>query len=898
MNHTKKLLLNILLIIIPITVLANNSKKIIINEILAVNSIGLRDADGDYSDWIELHNPGNTTVDLTGWSLTDSKYNPRKWTFSNVSIPAGQYLIVFASGKYLPDLTGELHANFNLSKDGEYLGLIDPEGVISDEYTPTFPVQESDVSYGYYQGQLTFFEIPTPGAENTINKKTQVPVFSRARGFYDTPFIVTLTLPNPDPDTKIYYTTNGTRPTEQSTLYTGPVLINKTSPLSAVAVKDNLYSKVVTNTYFFINDIVNQPNNPEGYPDRWGYLGSDIKYNDYKVGERAPADYAMDPNVCNNPSYKDYIKDAFLSIPSVSIVTNPGYLFSESTDENEGGIYIHTGVTVGSGWERPISLEYLEPSTGKQFQVNCGIRLHGAASRQPEKTGKHSFRTIFRGIYGEPKLNFDLFEKETAVVKFDHLVFRAGYNQSWLHPDSWQRTNSQYANDSFAKRIQRDMGHISTHDKFVHLFINGLYWGLYDISERINDKFMADYFDGTDTNFDIINHDGLAAGDIVAYNRMAELAKNGEYNQLLSENLMYMENFIDYMLINFYIANVDWATNNWYAARNRVNPGKGFYFFSWDAESSLTDVNMNRINGSNGFQGKFRSMLFGSSSGTSTTGGLYNNPEFKLLFADRVNKHFFNGGSLTPEKTAEIYTGVVNEIDLAVILESARWGDYRRNTLSPGSTQWPIYTRNDHWLPRKEKLLKDYFPKRTNIVYKQLEALGLVSEIEPPVFSSYGAKIDNPIALTMSSTGGVIYYTTNGTDPRESGSGYITTFASQYKTPLQISETCTVKARSKNGTVWSALSEATFIRANISGSPTVSDNIRRVYYQNNMLYVTLPNEGNALIHIYSMEGKCTQQIKAFCQSGNNRIELNAMQPGVYIYKIEFEGVNHIGKFVK
>jgi hypothetical protein len=876
-------------------IFAANSKRIIINEFLTSNSTGLRDADGDYSDWIELYNPGSEVVNLTGWSLTDSNINLSEWVFPDVTIRAGEYLVVFASGKNKVASNNELHTNFSLSKDGEYLAIVEPGGTISDEYTPTFPLQQPDVSFGYYQGQQVFFEIPSPGAVNTMDTKAQVPVFSKSRGFYDNSFYVSLSVANSD--TKIYYTTDGTRPTAQSTLYTSPVRIEKTTPLSAVGIKGSISSPVVSNTYFFIKDIVNQPNNPVGYPDRWGYLGADIKYNDYAAGDRAPADYAMDPNVCNNALYKNSINDAFLSIPSVSIVTNPGYLFSDSVDDNIGGIYIHTGVTTGAGWERPVSIEYYEPSSGKQFQINCGLKLHGAASRQPEKTGKHSFMAAFRGIYGETKLKFNLFEDTTAVDKFDFLVLRAGYNQSWLHPDSWQRTNSQYTNDSFAKRIQHDMGHPGSHDRFVHLFINGLYWGLYDISERLDENFMDAYFKGDAEDFDIINHDGLSEGDITAYNRLLELAKAANYDQLVSENLLNINSFIDYMLLNFYIGNMDWATNNWYIARNRINPESGFRCFSWDAESSLTDVNLNRINGSNGFQGKFRSILFGSSSGTSTDGGLYNNPEFRLLFADRVNKHFFNGGSLTPNKTVEFFNSLAKEIDLPVILESARWGDYRKNTLTPKSSLPALYTRNDHWVPRRDKLLKDYFPKRTDIVYNQLKELGLVSEIEPPVFSSYGGQINSSIQLTMTAPQ-TIYYTLNGLDPREAGSGNTASFAVKYTSALQINGDCTVKARAKQGSVWSALTEATFTRENLSSTPMVNNDILKVYFRDNAINCELGRSGNSLLEIYSVDGKCLQRTQTYCQPGNNRFELSVMPSGVYLCKITVEGSVSVYKFIK
>lgn len=874
---------------------AATTKQIIISELMASNTSILQDAEGEYSDWIELYNPGDAAVNLKGWRLTDYGSNLNKWVFPEISIEPGEYIVIFTSGKDKVLSDNEMHTNFSLSKDGEYLALVDAAGNISDHYNPAFPPMESDISFGHYGDELMYFEIPTPGAVNNPSTKAQTPSFSRERGYFDQPFLLSLSVS--DPETLIYYSTDGTRPDAKCKLYDTPVFITKSTVFSAIGIKNGLPGSLITHTYLNVNDIVKQPENPEGYPDKWGVLGSDIKYSKYPAGERAPADYAMDPEICENAQYKNSMKEAFLSIPTVSVVTNPGYLFSDTIDEKIGGIYIHTGVSTGDGWERPVSLEYFDPKTQKQFQINCGLKLHGAASRQPEKTGKHSFRASFRGVYGAGKLRFDLFEKETAVQRFDHLVFRAGYNQSWLHTDNQQRTNTQYTNDSFAKRIQLAMGHPSTHDKFVHLFLNGLYWGLYNISERVSDNFMSDYFDGGEADFDIINHDGLAEGDITAFNRLTDLAKVSDYNQIVSENLIFMENFIDYMLINFYIGNTDWAHNNWYAARNRVNPGNGFYFFSWDAETSLTDVNINRINGGSGFYGKLRTILFGSSSGTNTSAGLYNNAEFRLLFADRVNRHFSGQGVLTAEKTAALFREINSGIYPAIIAESARWGDYRKDVLKPSGQTPPLYTVNDHWNTRQEKLLKDYFPKRSAIVYSQLQQLGLTGEIDAPLFSHYNPVASEPLDITITANN-TVFYTTNGSDPRITGTGEIHPAAFAYATPVRIQNNCILKARSKSGTKWSALTETQITVQNSTGTQNEIFNKPEIYYSDNALHLILATNSEVRAEVISVDGRILQSTELMCNAGYNMVQLTYLPKGVYLYRLKINDQYVSGRFVK
>lgn len=909
-KNFSKCFLTLVLAFTTVTAYAERTKKVIINEFLALNSKNIQDEDGDYSDWLELYNPGSESINLEGWTITDNAGKLEKWVFPAVSIGAGEYLVIFASDKNRVNPSGQLHTNFKLSGGGEYLGLYEPGKILSDEYAPVFPPQQSNISYGYYMGQAAFFNTPTPGAENVFTGQVLSPIFSIERGYFDNPFTVSLTVA--DPAAKIYYTTDGTRPSESSTLYSSPVSITTTTPLSAICIKDGISSTIITNTYLFIKDIVNQPTNPAGYPDRWGHLNYGI--GAYKAGEKAPADYEMDPEICNHSDYKNLIEDAFLAIPTLSIVTNAGYIFSDSRDPDTGGIYIYTGDSgnpkdqggnkLGDGWERPTSIEFFEPSTGKQFQINCGLRLHGGNSRKPYNTGKHSFRVHFKKQYGAGNLNYDLFDDETASDKFGHLIFRAGYNFSWVTNNDKERAGAQYIIDSFSKKTQSEMGHHAVHDRFAHLYVNGLYWGLYDISERVRNKFTAEYMGGDEDDYDVIDDDGLVEGELTAYNQMLSLAKSGKYNDLLSQNLLNIENFIDYMLLNFYVGNNDWGKNNWYTARNRVNPGLGFQYFSWDAENALSDINNNKILD---FEGPLREILFGSSK-TATNGGLSQNSEFKLLFTDRVQKHFRNNGVLTPEKTAQRYQKLADQIDLPIILESARWGDYRKKVLPHNDTRI-TYTRNDNWIPVRDALFNNYFPARTEIVYNQLKALGLTTSIDAPVFSSEGGSVkDEPIDMTITATVGDIYFTTDGSDPRTSGTSAISTGAYLYNKPLHIVGKGTVRARAKSGSTWSAITEVSFkggskdtfvdnySPSGISESDSYSFD---VYFENDKIHYTLPTNGNVIIDIYSTDGKRIQSMNYKNMSpGTHQSDALIIQSGAYIYRLQFGNTLISGKFLK
>ncbi|MBN1640839.1 MAG: lamin tail domain-containing protein, partial [Anaerolineae bacterium] len=159
---------------------ASPPAQVVISEFVAVNDGATIDEDGDASDWVELYNQGPTDVDLTGWYLTDERRDPVRWQFPQVILPANGYLVVFASGKDRAAAGSELHANFSLSGEGEYLGLFAPDGrTVVWEYGPHYPPQYEGAAYGLVAArQARYFTAPTPGAANGSASENQGPVLS------------------------------------------------------------------------------------------------------------------------------------------------------------------------------------------------------------------------------------------------------------------------------------------------------------------------------------------------------------------------------------------------------------------------------------------------------------------------------------------------------------------------------------------------------------------------------------------------------------------------------------------------------------------------------------------------------------------------------------------------
>jgi hypothetical protein len=244
------------------------SSSFVLNEVQAVNTVTLRDEDGEYQDWIEIHNRDSVPGSLKGWFLTDNAGLPTQWRFPDVAVPAGGYLIVFASGKDRTNVTGRLHSNFSLRREGEYVALLDPQTNVVSTFTyPTWPVAGTN-SYGRDRTDLNllgFFTQPTPGAANQAggpgNFAPEV-IFSRDQGTFINPFNLTLSLATPDPNAVIRFVlvTNATTaaqtnvPSATSTIYTNPIPVDRTMQVRARAFSTGRLPGVpLSHSYIQIN---------------------------------------------------------------------------------------------------------------------------------------------------------------------------------------------------------------------------------------------------------------------------------------------------------------------------------------------------------------------------------------------------------------------------------------------------------------------------------------------------------------------------------------------------------------------------------------------------------------------------------------------------------------------
>ncbi|MBN2508002.1 MAG: lamin tail domain-containing protein [Verrucomicrobia bacterium] len=814
---------------------------VVINEVAAhwFRNEKLQDAEGDANDWIELHNRGAAPVRLLGWSLTTDPTQPGLWLFPNTNLNPGQYLVVFASGKDYATNGAPLHTNFRLNQFGEYLGLYRaglPQ-VAASEYAPEYPEQRENISYGYLpSGTLAYFptNAVTPGAANPASPSfagvVSMPQASVNSGFFNQPFSVVLAIETPG--ATIRYTLDGSSPESGGILYSGPVPITGNAAravtvLRAAALKTGwLPSRTLTHTYVFPEYVVYQPPNPAGFPSYW----VSAERNDI------PADYEMDPQVLNSPALLAEARQALTNIATLSIVSDVNLIFGTNQ-----GVYVRK---LKRGNQQPVNVQMLLPD-GEAFSAPAGMEIQGGTSPDDAgsswKSKKLSLRLLFKGDFGMRNLEYPLFP-DSPVTEYNTVILDAGLNHWWHYnggsSTEQQRITATCIHDQVASDLQKAMGAVSFHGRAVHVYLNGLYWGMHIMHERPDNNFGASYFGGDDDEYDVLKHTAttLVDGNLTAYNSMLSLARAGLANNANYEALQGVLDLpwlIDYMLLHFYVGNEDWAQHNWYALRRRV-PDAKWRFISWDTEHAFEHINQNVTGVQN------------SGSPAEIHAKLLANPEYKLRFADHVNKHFFQEDGVfyvdpahpvwdpaRPERNrpAGFFMRRVNEIWSSLLCESARWGDSGSTSVDRSNN--PLLRDRDYvqqldcllgraiqldphddvW---NTSLNTGYFPSRGTVLLGQLRAAGLYpgTACDAPRFSAVSGRVPAgySLFLTNQEPDGTVYYTTTGDDPRVYGTGAVWPAAIPHVagSPVVLTDTVTVKARLLRGTTWSALTEATF----------------------------------------------------------------------------------------
>jgi hypothetical protein len=591
--------------------------QVVINEFLASNGTGITDPQyGANSDWIELYNNGSAAVDLTGYYLSDNIINPTKW-----QIPEGT---IIGSKSYLllwaDGKNNGLHTNFSLSAAGESLILSSPSLAVLDSYT--FSAQIRDISMGRMPngtGDFVFYQQPSPGAANSADINYGLapqPLFSLQPGFYSND--ISIELSSSVAGAEIYFTTDGSEPSPSKSLYTAPIELSSTTVIRAML------------------------HHPQYMPGR-------INSGTFFVGE------------------KDY------NLPVVSLAVDPYDMFDPITGmympgPNPGYEAPYFDANYWQDREEPCSFEFFEEAGSRALQVNAGVKIFGGWSRA--MFDQKSLSITGRGQYGDEMLDYQFFPDKN-IHSFKSIVLRNSGNDN---PYSMMRDAAMQA----MVKDRLDVDYQAYRASVV--FINGRYWGILNIRERLNEHYISQNY-GIEPNkveflknhFDTINGSDAHYRALFEYVRTSNLSNQESYEYVKTQ--MDVDQYIDYLITQTFFANADWPDNNVRYWR-RQGLGGRWRWVVFDLDFGLgiwgNSAYVNAL--PHAFGGRMmstRSWIM-QDWGTMLNAGLIQSDEFKNSLIQRYSHHI--GTTFVPERTRGIIDQLAAVIEPEMPDHKRRWG--------------------------------------------------------------------------------------------------------------------------------------------------------------------------------------------------------------------------------
>ena len=627
--------------------------EIVINEFLASNQTGL--ADPDFGHLSDWVELYNSSPG----SITLSGYFLSDDLDDPTKWQFPENTILPAQGYLLvwadDEATG-LHTNFKLGKSGEALVLSDADSSALDSIR--FGVQADDISFGRLPTEpltWTFFSPASPGEANDITHT--VPMTPEPLFSQAGGFysgIQWVSFQEMD-QTEIYYSLDGTPPDDAATLYTGPLSITETTALRAIAYQTGKPpSAVITHTYFI-----------------------DIPVN----------------------------------LPVVSLVTDPANFF-----DDEIGIYV-TGVNgtggycagvvsnVNQAWERPVNIEFYSLDGEQGLNQRAGVKIFGGCSRHryPQK----SLALFARSDYGDGSFSYPLFT-EKDIDSFESFILRSSADDQ-----VYTLFRDAAAQESLAGHMDADY---QAYEPVV-VYLNGVYWGIHNLREKLNEHYVAGNFGVDPEEVNLLSRDGsdwnTAHGSNVDYLSMLDFVTSHSMadpiNFALVKDMMEVDQYIDYMIGHIYLAENDWPGNNikfWKANSGEYNRWR---WMNYDMDQSLMyyRITENMID-----------------KCTTTTGPGWPNPEWStrlfrnLLENEEFRQQFLNqyawhmNSTFEPAHLLSLIDSLADRLRPEMPQHIERWGGMLDATGSAAES-WipPTFDSMDAWEANIEQM-RDFARER------------------------------------------------------------------------------------------------------------------------------------------------------------------------------------------
>ena len=638
------------------------------------------------------------------------------------------------------------------------------------------------------------------------------------------------------PEATIYYTTNGADPTSWSAVYDSahPPVFDRSVTLKAVAVAPGrLPSRIAQASYIFKESVLGAAagdppplpghaplapqSRPPTYPEQSMRFAVDLGSSVKLYPDGVPMPYGVTTAGSVLSQNRAALMTQLSALPSLSLTVPVQDFF----DRDTGGIYADsnnsasTGIDPkGNGWERVANMQWLFPNNeppefASLKSERCVLSMSGNTNLSWYRTQKHSLTVTFRREVGVAKYkpNFRPFADDartpatfgdagTDDPKYDSLILRNPTFDTWSMTDSQpdaKPQNATYAKDAYARNTLATLGHPQLYYRWIHLYINGLYWGAHLLSEKADDDTCerrfgsGNYYVWKDAAGDVVGADVavppatlkpsevwadlLARGDAVLAKAGATPAQDATAEYAAVESIMDVEGFIDYVLLHVYLGNFDSLTNNGRVFRN-MNGGK-FQWLAYDVEVGADSINQNRD--------CFQSWWPATWSATPPKSearllyALSKHPKFAQRFGDRAWKLCFMPPALQTRAEDGLLTGTgpsgkaqalfqeaADEFEPFRLCESLRWGAGYNGIFAAA----PRVTIGTPYAIGTDPLgpAGGFFNARRTTAQNQLQARGLLANMttKPMSTVTQAADTNTWIITAPSTSGSETYFNQNG----------------------------------------------------------------------------------------------------------------------------------------
>ena len=573
----------------PMGVGGFNPSSVYINEVCAVTT----PRSGEM-DWVEFYNGGDESVTLTGWHISDSKRELQKFELSFITVPAKGYAVLSCSGS-ISDAAPTV-APFSVSGSGDGLILTSADGTVIDyfETGATRLGVTSGRQTGGGSGDRVFFTQATKGSANPdvcYLSYAANAVFSNTELYHSEPF--SLEIKTQNADGVIRYTTDGSKPTTASPVYSEPIRISSNTVIKAISAAD-------------------------------GLIKSDITAATYLFEEKHTV-----PVVC-------------LSIGK------------ESFDE----VY-----SVTDRWkkvEREGFCEYYEPDGTLGVEFPCGLRVNGASTLNMRQK---SMSIFLRGGYGQSSTKYNFFPGN-EVTEYTSLAVR----------NSGQDASKARIRDSFFSKCVEGLNIDNIKTRSVVVYINGQYWGLYDLNENQNEDYLATHYGVDPSTANIIRRNETPlAGDRADFKRVRNYALTGDisgsakYEELCQ--WVDVDYFMDYLIAQTYFANGDMFNQKYWRTTDYKIKWRPIYY---DLDLALGSSSPTRNVLPSYFNAEGVPSQDGSLTNMDIYVGLRKNRSWCEKFGERYVYVVYN--YFTPEKVTTILDDMVKTMEPEMARHIKRWG--------------------------------------------------------------------------------------------------------------------------------------------------------------------------------------------------------------------------------